>query len=235
MSSPSKRLTVEIQKFCGQAEQERHKVMVMNIVQHLQKDITLLDTVHNLIQAGAFGEKLSSDSGRFHRSAVRFNDLSVATLMDVFRAACPQHDAVQLKKACSEKRHLHRVMTYAFGIDANDKLCSKVKSACADMLRQRHELLGSRLLKLKFNIDNQVDWEKCGVFTMDLDSGKIVHISGAIASVPMGIQLSEQCKIEKNWSDAHAQLIAGLGVTLQVNAIFNALSLEALLVVPDSQ
>ena len=103
VASPSKRLTVEIPKFCGQAEQERHKVMLMNIVQHLQKDITLLETVHNLIQAGAFGEKLSSDSGRFHRSVVRFNDLSVATLMDVLRVVCPQLDAVQLKKACSEK------------------------------------------------------------------------------------------------------------------------------------
>eukprot|EP00975_Prorocentrum_lima_P019941 4195742-Prorocentrum_lima.AAC.1 len=97
-----KRLRAELERWEEKAKELEVEQKLKVVVEELAGDPELLATVHSLIKGGCFREKLETNSGRFHRSAGRWHELSISTLCQLLDKCKTGVDIVSLKKANSK-------------------------------------------------------------------------------------------------------------------------------------
>lgn len=223
MSRLSKRLGDDLAAFASQLQQKQHVEMLKKVCMALSEDLQLLECISALIDSGCLEARLNPACTKWHRSAIRYSDLSVASLLWLLGEIDDKADRVKLKHAAENKKKMGEILEGTLNIRMNEKLCSKVKTDTVAMLRVRHTSFGGRLSKLQFTEDNKVDWPHSGIYHIDRDAKTIKHCCGSEASIPSAVNIGEGLEVQHNWSEDHASLNLGSGITLKLKGCFTGL------------
>ena len=82
----SSKLASDLQRVDAQVASKRQAQMLQYVTSTLTAEPALVESVHNLMMAEVFENRVEgTDPQRFHRSAVRWTDLSVKTWLDCSR------------------------------------------------------------------------------------------------------------------------------------------------------
>ena len=79
--------------------------MLQYVTATLTAEPALLESVYNLMMAGVLENRVEgTDPQRFHRSAVRWTDLSVKTMVGLFTTLDSEVDAIRLTTALGSRK-----------------------------------------------------------------------------------------------------------------------------------
>ena len=162
-----------------------------------------------------------TDPQRFHRSAVRWTDLSVKTMVGLFTTLDSEVDAIRLTTALgSRKLETLKVLIFCLNIQGSDKLPSKEIAQAIALLRPRYVCLGSRLKSLSCTgPDGSINWQETGIYRFSECGTELVHIQGERQTLPQALQ-----GLKGTFVNGHCEKTAQVsfpgGLSVQLSMLF---------------
>lgn len=212
-------LQKELNKFSQEQKVAIENQKLQAIVNALKEDPEIRDLVYDLIQGGVLKQKLTETTNdKYHKSAYRFRDLSKAAFIAIMQFSEPTFNVVAMKMADNVKKgDLKAAFYFAFMVSSETFLPSKYVEVTKEAMKQRYFQAGKRLQNMVFNPETgQLDWQKSGAFTIDVEQQLIRHISGCSKKIIEGQCLDASSYIKRNVIEQEAVLVLAGGVQLSL-------------------
>lgn len=208
--SVTSKLAGELGKFEKKEADKEHKEAIQKIVDILKKEPKTVPKVLSLLTSGALLPSAGKTDDKFHRTAVRYSDISIKFIMGwVTSLNLPSLDPISITRAqVSDACVVRKLLTYATGVQSSDKLCSKSKSEWLSIMTNKHKEMGNRLQNISKAINEQgeICWEKCGVYQPSSEPNTMTRIDGAIGKLPAALAIDSSWVVESNWCSVTASL-----------------------------
>ena len=199
MPASGQRLRNELHRFDTTLQQKEAQQQLDYVTAHLASNPRLLQRVHGLILGGALESVIEKPAVEcWHRSAIRFSDLSVKSLTNLIGEMAEGLDGLSLKKAeIAQKGTIRKLFCQASQVALVDRLPSKKVCETVMIMKARYIAAGSRLKHVVFMENGQAEWTTSGICTISEDNATVRHICGQEADLPISIEddytISETC------------------------------------------
>lgn len=189
----------------GQGDRERQ--LLEGVVKKLSGNIELLEKVHYALEHNLLDKQENPAAGDqcWHRSAIRFADLSVKDIQWLLVGL--GMDKVTLRKAEGKSKGASRqILQYCMSFAKDEKLVAKSRAKTMDALKARNEVLG-RLQHLRIAQDGSIPWEQQGLWYLKKDTAELCCIDGK--KVPFPMVITDDAKFKYNWDIDLCRMVMG--------------------------